>query len=750
MSRSTPDTPPSRSAATTSRQTHLFNKSINEHMTSLQHSPAYSTHRHPLLSHSSSAETFSNEALRRHADFVQREAVAGTDEERVRLFADFIVTESRIRRQRYASAMDMMGSETLELTRDLFRPYADRERKASASFSSTTSSRADNSAGRTTPLSDSRPGSRQDSAPTSASDEQAKSQGRPDSAWFNTYLPSLSPIESVAHQSSKADESSSRGRPSSRWWEVDAGSNGSQGGKIERTKRESKYMGHLRESLQWDDSGALSRNGTPRGASSAGPSSQELYAQNEYPDEKVGWHEDGSTNNPGNIPRSIALSPRSPPIATPPANCLDVSRLVTLPPPYPRHHPAVNNSHPDLTTIREQVRGLNDLKDIETRKQRYNKAEESLVEQHKEASSKRRNSFRLGLQRNIEAGTMNYSDAAKAEEDFNSNENDLLRTQSKTSFELFQREVVGPLNDLLMANIDKANTLSATLASQITAEAQDSSHDTTQEEGDEQPELLEKLTLLKWIFEAREQLHRELYVLLSERNGRYKAVVILPYQLAGNDAKMLGAEQFFKADELKRGLDFEKETLERTTAFLDTIETHVTSGVEIQLSAFWDIAPSLSQILGKIPKPIGRDFSIRIPDEEYLENPEYREWPMQYLYSLLEHGERSTYQFIESQINLLCLLHEVKSMLQIARSRHEDAEWRLACPPDDALQARIEDAKMKRREEEQRLTDDLKDKVKVVEDLWTSALGKEMDEVKSRVKEFLINEDGWEGMERES
>ncbi|KAK5239407.1 hypothetical protein LTR16_011969, partial [Cryomyces antarcticus] len=49
------------------------------------------------------------------------------------------------------------------------------------------------------------------------------------------------------------------------------------------------------------------------------------------------------------------------------------------------------------------------------------------------------------------------------------------------------------------------------LCSGLLIDAQDPNPNQTQEEGDEQPELLEKLTLLKWLSETREQLHQELF-----------------------------------------------------------------------------------------------------------------------------------------------------------------------------------------------------------------------------------------------
>lgn len=759
--KSLPTPPPqSRLSGTPLRSAHSYHRSISEAMSSSQASPAPPTPRALALVQSGSADKFSQDSMRRHKDFAEREAAAETDEDRVRLFADFIVAESRLRRQRYANAIDAMGSEILEVTRDLFRPYAVQQRAASNSFSSTGSSKPEPLSGRLTPQSGSRPGSRQDNVNTPASGAPSPSQGssgRPDSAWFNTYMPSLSPIESVA-QSSKADESSSRGRPSSRWWEVgDAASSGSQTGRIERSKRESKYMGQLREQLQWDESGTPSTSGTPRGTTTAGSSSQTSYSTNDYPPEKVGWHEASSTASSHKSPSQVSYQQQlySPAILTPKAlmhsdpNQLDVSRLVTLPPPYPRHHPAVNNNHPDLTTIRIQVRGLSDLVEVESAKARFEKAAESLREEQTSAASSRRASFRAGIQREIEAGSMSYADAAASEVAFKTSEHETTKAQTKASYELFQESVVNPLNDLLMEKINLATSLSETLKAQITLEAASASHTATQEEGDEQPELLEKLTLLKWIFEASDTLHREVFDLVGERNDRYKEMVTLSYKLSGNLAKSEEAANFFAADATKRAIQFEKESVARTVAFMDVIESHVVRGVEVQLSAFWDIAPGLNEILEKIPTEITKKFSVVIPTEEYEDNPGYRDWPLQYLWTLLEHGEKSAYQFMESQINLLCLLHEVKSTVAAAKGRVQDAELRAEAVSVDAdmIEAKLESVKDERRKEERRLTDDLKEKVRCVEELWASALGTEMDEVKGRVKEFLVEEGGWEGFE---
>ena len=113
--------------------------------------------------------------------------------------------ESRIRRERYSSAIDGMGSEILELTRDLFRPYNQPRRESTVSRTSGW-----------TPDSSIGPGSRShrdsimaitqhdnpqlQSEPTSGSESASPALAAPDTTWWNQYKPSLSPIPSMSCQ----------------------------------------------------------------------------------------------------------------------------------------------------------------------------------------------------------------------------------------------------------------------------------------------------------------------------------------------------------------------------------------------------------------------------------------------------------------------------------------------------------------------------------------------------------------------
>lgn len=535
------------------------------------------------------------------------------------------------------------------------------------------------------------------------------------------------------------DGSDSRGRPSSRWWEVsDAGSGGNPSMRLERSKRESKYMGvpkELREKLQYNgDAELIEQDG-----STAGPSNRRSLGPDEFPPEKVGLHEQDLSSPPLSQTTARSPAPFSPPPFTPNPDHLDVSRLVTLPPPYPRHHPAVNNNHPDLTSIRTTVRSLSDFTEIEATRTRFIKNSTKLREEQEVAASKRRNSMRMSIQREIESGTMTFADAAQVEATADITEQEKTKEASKADFQLFQDQVVTPLHDLLQDRVNRATTLFEQLRSKLSVEAQAQDPNSTQEEGDEQPELLEKLTLLKWIFEARELLYRELFDILTDRNDRYKEMVITPYRLTGNTAKVENAIKFFAADAIQRKIKNEQDILKRTEDFMDVIEKNVRDGVEALLNAFWDIAPHLSHITAKVPSDL-TGFNIQIPPAEYEENPSYHEFPMQYLYSLLGHCEKSTYQFIESQTNLLCLLHEVKNGVTVANCRLMRTQRIAQGEGEEEVETELHEVE---KDEEGRLTDDLKEKVRCVEELWSTGLGTELKSVKERIAISLVEQGGW-------
>ncbi len=417
-----------------------------------------------------------------------------------------------------------------------------------------------------------------------------------------------------------------------------------------------------------------------------------------------------------------------------------MSRLVTLPPPYPRHHPAVNNNHPELSATRAAVRTLSNLGEVEAAYERFTRASEAAHQEAEQARQQQLQTMRANLQAEIAAGRMGYAEAAAIEADARAADQARQKERAKADFDRFQTTVVQPVNGLLTARIAHATQLLEELqrarlpfgVGEAGALVQPSPN-LPQEEGDEQPELLETLTLLKWVFEAREALHRAIYDLLTDRNNRYRDMVLAPYRRAGNADKLRDAEAFFAGDAATRAAAAAEDALRRAQELRDVVEANVTRGVEVQLSAFWDIAPPLAQLLDQVPADSLRGFAIQIPAREVDETPSYRAHPLQYLFSLLLHAEKSAHQFIESQTNLLCLLHEVKETVLAAKARLLELEGRT---PAVAAAATAE--------ERARLTDDLKDKVRVVQDQWRAGLGESIVLVKERVGGFLLETGGWD------
>ncbi|KAL8921557.1 MAG: hypothetical protein Q9208_005711 [Pyrenodesmia sp. 3 TL-2023] len=678
-----------------------------------------------------SPRAFAQRAIERHRNFAEREANASSDSERLKLFVHFMMAESRIRREQYAAVFEDEGLVISELTQGMFEQQAEAQPPAGVCDASTLidqpsvtresrrSSMSDSANESNWQRSSSITSRRTHESPISISTD-CSSQNRPESSWWNDYIPSLSPIASMSAVTGQdRDEVGSRGRASSRWWEDKSGESAAGDGfsVLKKSKRESKYMGLPKEAR---DSPALLERTASRSSMilrdyGDGPSQPIAYGSNDYPPEKVGWHQQASPLPP---PPPHPPTPLSAPFS-PDSRKLDISRFVTLPPPYPRHHPAVNNNHPDLADVRMVVRSLHEADEEDAIRATYGN---QIAEKRKRADSWRQHQRSLHdqdmrFQMDNEDLSQEVFDRAEAEVDARIKRSEKEITQA--DFDLFQNIVVSPLHALFADRITKANSAIEDLSSKLFSDAQKPSPNVAQEEGDEQPELLEKLTQLKWLFEAREFLHRKTYDLLTERNEKYCAIVLLPYHQTSNPSKRVDAETFFAHDAHNRLLAFQKENSARYDAFLAIIEANVTRGVEMQLSAFWDIAPPLHRVLNRVPQNL-YGFGVQIPADEYAENPDYYTYPLQYLYSLLGHAQKSTYQFIEGQINLLCLLHEIKNAAMNARYQAEEPKG-----------PHMED---ERRREEARLTEDLKEKVGVVEGQWEEALGEDLMTVRERVR----------------
>ncbi|KAI5203659.1 hypothetical protein E4T39_04110 [Aureobasidium subglaciale] len=694
--------------------------------------------------HSSELANFAHSSLIRFQGFINQELTAQNDRERLELFASFMVQESRLRRGRYTEAFNIIAGDIMDLTRDMWRPLsAAAEHNAVQVQSRNTSPESANitidldhgfhasvtSTAELTPATDTE----------SVIDEGEDAAGRrPPNPWGDKFKPCLSPIPSMA-VSTVPDEQSSRGRSASRWWEESVdGSIGNGGRRPERTKQEAKYM-----SLHPQELYIAAQSSPNQGTPTPGTSKQTFqYGPEEYPQEKIGWHEEDDVYTPSNPPSTAPLSSHGKApisrIAGRPA--LDVTRLVTLPPPYPRHYPAVNNSHPALSTLRANFRAVADLTSVHRVIQSHESVEASRRQSWRTSAGERLRHFRSQTQASINSGKISYNDATQAELTFRQSESANALKQADTQCQDFRQRIHEPVHRMLAEHVRSCDNYIDQLIEALDAEAQCDQNLLAQTEGDERPELVEQLTLLKWLFESREQIHKERFDLDTALLARESATVLANYQQNANEMQLRQAERHFGLERQRRQLQYAEQTNTRFDHLRKTVERHTSRGVEIQLSAFWDVAPGLAEVVHKIPLNL-QSFEIVVPSNELAENTSYQEFPLQYMYTILVHAKKSAYQFIEAQTNLLCLLHEVHTATEAASLRLREIGRDAAGEVADQVQAEMAHHKKRK---EQELTEDLQGKVREVESQWREALGTSIEECIERVRAWLEHTGGWE------
>ncbi|KAK5045928.1 hypothetical protein LTR84_008714 [Exophiala bonariae] len=647
-------------------------------------------------------DSFITDAVNRHHQFLVRESQASSDLERLQLFAQFIASEATIRRARYPG------------------PFTDGTLKANAGSQRLFDALLSNN-------------SEEALKSPPVSKERASMHGlridppqRPETAWWKDYRPALSPIASMSN-----DEASSRGRTASRWWQSQTADSNSEaiGGarKLKRSKRESKYMGLSALSVEEVLSEAATPTQLDQIVENGGG-----YAQEKVDPDTFGIYEDEEPILYMDRSSSFPMSPQA----------VDISRFITLPPPYPRHYPAVNNSHPKLAASRNLVRTLSDLTELEDRRSRYNVSVEALRIEHKRKVREGQHTFKTNIHAQISDGSLTYAEAAEAEQALKLDENRQEKVCLQAEFDTLQDVMINPMHDMLNARVEQLTTGIAELTEKLVAETQEQNLDRPQQEGDAMPEILEYLTQLKWLFETREHAHQEIFNLLSERNEKYKAIVLLPYHQVSHLEKIRDTEEFFHRDSLQRKRIFREESVSRYQTLCQMVSQHVAQEVELQSSAFWDIAPSILDLIQRLPDGDIPAGAIAIPQAEYEENPSYVEFPQQYLYTLLDHAEKSTYQFIESQVNLNCLLHEVK--LGVLKARCRAAE---ACQAqNNTNNLPTEDPRETRDKEEAEATAELKQQVTMIEEQWFESLGRVLQDKKAQVKADLEILGGWDDL----
>jgi len=363
-------------------------------------------------------------------------------------------------------------------------------------------------------------------------------------------------------------------------------------------------------------------------------------------------------------------------------------------------------------------------------KQRFEATESEWRQKFEATETECKQQFTTELQSDLDHDTISPAAAWSVQERF---ERDQVRRAMYSNYESQQRfdeTVKNPGEAFLHPKIAEANASINIMLLVLSREENSGHSERTQVSGDEEPELLEQLTLLKWLFEAREQLHKESFD-LSQQSMRL-------CDSPDHEALDTALRQTFAKSSASRFADLQA-----------IFSLHVSNGVEAQISAFWDIVPQLLDLIQHIPlSPSAREtFSIAVPPSELIDNPSYEPFPQQYLYTTLSHAQKSSYQFIEAQINLLCILHEVQVATSAAETRVQELERGQGM--DDEGRVEVKNLlERRRREREEDLTRELKERVGEVEMGWNEALGHAVEEARRAVRDFLEEVGGWdEGLE---
>jgi hypothetical protein len=603
---------------------------------------------------------------RRYREVLLAEDTAKSESEKLRVFLDFVEKECRLRIMFYPAA-DPQDLQRLEAV--------------------AAAAKAGKNPPMLTPVS-----------PEDVDMVNAEKTPRAESTWWGFPESSVS-----AYEARIAEEESSRGRTSSRWWES-AGSGTCSSEKIVRSdgndddsvygsaypRRSKRYSKTKRQSLREIAEFVT----TPRNSTNPNDPSSFMGSAMFPPDRK---------QSSVSVSRSRSRAPqrrRKTPVTT----SLDIAPLLTLLPLWPKEYPSINNSHPTLSVFRNLVRTLNDLTPLTSLQSRFTAKLQSQQTAFTADSQRRRISQAERIQTLYSHGDVNFDEMERLNLDFESSESQIHHEAKEEEFHLYDREIVTPCHRDLHERISAATAAYADIVSLIRGPPK---------EGEcEPPELLEYLTALKWVFDVREMLHREVYALLTQRGERYKALL-----LESSDRRHSQTVSFFTADAQRRQEEFLTARLARYRQFADFIEGEVTRGVEESRSRFWEIAPLVMESCEKIPLEELRNVTPIVPPEEYIDHPEWVEMPMRYLERKLTEAEGAMKGLgVEEGEGLLCLLHGVKSAVVRVRGEIEAVDMEA---------------------EERKLTGDLKEKVGMVEEEWRVGLGSTLEKVCANVKREL-------------
>ncbi|EPS38970.1 hypothetical protein H072_7270 [Dactylellina haptotyla CBS 200.50] len=451
---------------------------------------------------------------------------------------------------------------------------------------------------------------------------------------------------------------------------------------------------------------------------------------------RASWFENAAVDTKMESEPELSYPPEKVEVRTSPvieASLLDIQPLLAIVPPYPRQFPASDNSHPSLQKTRKAIADLKDLKVIHKLKFDFTTTVPRIQDENAADARARKATHQDYIQRLFNEGRVTYEEMDRLTAEFERKEGDKKAEELQKEFDRFREEVVSPSHTELMDRIDKATSIMDSIQTDISSSAK---ANIGIREG---PELLEKLNIMRTLFETREILYGEINSLIIDRDKRYKEVTIAPYLNEGDTEGIKEAEEFFADAAKQTKVTADKEAVERAKSFLDKVEKDVITGVESEVSNFWDVAPVLTGLLDKIPSELS-NFKPIVPEDELYGNPNYRRFPLLYLKKKLDYVGNSIYQHAQAQMRLLDFSVEITLLWTNAKWALGDSERVLAGEEEQRAVWQVERQK---KEEEVRQTKNWEEKVKIVQEEWSQSVGNKLSDIKKRIIDQLSQQEGW-------
>jgi len=500
--------------------------------------------------------------------------------------------------------------------------------------------------------------------------------------------------------SENVDDQDERGRPSSRWWETSPIPLSESSSGMSAQVVENVALDSILEHVQTD-------------AANVHHAESPLYIITEPTID----HQESLTTAHILIAIDEACQnslKQSTPFTPPPITCsetLDVSRLANALSLYSQPSLASVQTSVELLEYRELLKEVQD--------------NHSLFSNEKAKRDVLRQSSTHDAAHGVTVKEQSTTDESQADLNINLLDFHTRQDYAQNSFEVHHTTITKPRKAAMRAKLHTASKAIARISESLQLNQKF--------EYNQSDLLLEKLMLLKSLYNAREQCYKELFDLQTESNVRYEKVVLAPYSPPDNALKMNEARKFFCDDYAARLITYRREVIGRSEQLLTLLEKLIDRSIEGLSFYFVELALSVQDMFHRVSRIGLNGLKVEVPQHE---DSSYHERPLRYLYRLLLHAEKLLPQLIASQAKLLQLLTGTRDELKV--SQRTFVQPRAITESDNE----ILDKDIQEVEKDGGFIADLNQRVEFVKEQWEGELRPVLTSCKENLEDFLVEYGG--------